>query len=490
MTPNDSRWRHPIDEAFARNQWAQAIAALTPVLQDQLTNVEAWTLLAQALESQGQPDAAWRCYERAWILNPLAPWIPTVVQRLTANPKGEPDPAWLTELLRVPPVRVVGAILARDEADTIERCITALRPAVDAVLVVDTGSTDDTVAIAEAAGAQVIQTTWQDDFGKARRAADDVLGHTGWVLWVDADEFLDTEDLAVPRLAAGLFDAIDPPIVFRIGQWNHIGESLSPNYDRMRFYPLGRGFTWQGRLHEQIVRLSQRAYQLGWIRLRVHHWGYDPEIIARRDKTARNIRILRKWADDEPDNPALWSFLGRDLLSSEQWPEAIDALSRAEQLVLEGRARYDRLAETQSWLCEALVKSRRLDEAHQVALRVTTMSPDYPTGWYWRSHTALLLADRFVQQAYRGTHQAQVLAPQYRGLVSVIPTVVDLYAPISEADAWRMAGHWDNALKIYERIAQRYPDQESVHRQIASLRERTRAAQEALSPPLVAQTPS
>ena len=91
-------------------------------------------------------------------------------------------PLWLDELLSVPEVRVVGAIVARNETENIGRCIRALRPAVDAIVVADTGSTDDTMVISKSEGAVVVETEWQDDFGHARRMAESALGDKGWVL--------------------------------------------------------------------------------------------------------------------------------------------------------------------------------------------------------------------------------------------------------------------------------------------------------------------
>ena len=68
----------------------------------------------------------------------------------------------------------------------------SIRPVCDEIVVVDTGSTDDTVAVAESFGAVVAHRPWDDDFAAARNRALDLA--TGeWILYIDADEQL--EDL-------------------------------------------------------------------------------------------------------------------------------------------------------------------------------------------------------------------------------------------------------------------------------------------------------
>ena len=63
------------------------------------------------------------------------------------------------------------AIIVRDEADFLRRCLASLAGVVDEIIVVDTGSVDDTVAVALAAGAVVAHRPWDGDFSAARNRA-------------------------------------------------------------------------------------------------------------------------------------------------------------------------------------------------------------------------------------------------------------------------------------------------------------------------------
>src|SRR4051794_8309888 len=85
---------------------------------------------------------------------------------------------------------LAAALIVRDEAARLPGCLAALAalgPLVDHVVVHDTGSLDDSREIARAAGATVVEGSWQDDFALARNVA---LAATSarWVLMVDADE--------------------------------------------------------------------------------------------------------------------------------------------------------------------------------------------------------------------------------------------------------------------------------------------------------------
>ncbi len=82
-------------------------------------------------------------------------------------------------------------IIAHNEGDRIERCIRAAQPIVDEIVVVDSGSTDDTVAKAKALGAKVFYNAW-DGYGPQKRFAEDCATHD-WILNLDADEVVTPE---------------------------------------------------------------------------------------------------------------------------------------------------------------------------------------------------------------------------------------------------------------------------------------------------------
>ena len=80
-------------------------------------------------------------------------------------------------------------MIARDEEATIGMAMKSAMALVDEIIVVDTGSHDNTRIIAEGYGARVVELRWQDDFAAARNAG--LAEATGeWILVLDADERL------------------------------------------------------------------------------------------------------------------------------------------------------------------------------------------------------------------------------------------------------------------------------------------------------------
>jgi glycosyltransferase involved in cell wall biosynthesis len=65
-------------------------------------------------------------------------------------------------------------LIARNEQRCIARCLESVRPWVDDMVVLDTGSTDDTMVIARTCGARVFEAPWPNDFSVARNASLDL----------------------------------------------------------------------------------------------------------------------------------------------------------------------------------------------------------------------------------------------------------------------------------------------------------------------------
>ena len=79
------------------------------------------------------------------------------------------------------------AMIVRDKADVIAASVKSVRAIADEIVILDTGSVDQTIEIAERLGARVIEAPWSDDFSAARNL---LLSHCRgkWVFWLDAGE--------------------------------------------------------------------------------------------------------------------------------------------------------------------------------------------------------------------------------------------------------------------------------------------------------------
>jgi tetratricopeptide (TPR) repeat protein len=204
------------------------------------------------------------------------------------------------------PQRLALVMIVRDEARCIERCLASARPWVDQMIVLDTGSSDDTVTRARRAGAWVHHFSWIDDFSAARNAALDRCD-ADWRLVLDADEWITSgaECLAaLGRTDTGFIGQIQVTSGFGSAGVAGQGAGESPSW-LPRVLP--RGVRYSGRIHEQPdVAMPRR--RLGLV---VGHDGYLDEHLTA--KAGRNERLLRRALAEQPDDPYLHYQLAKDL---------------------------------------------------------------------------------------------------------------------------------------------------------------------------------
>jgi len=150
-------------------------------------------------------------------------------------------------------VRLSCCIITQDEGDRIEQCIRAVRPIVDEIVIVDSGSTDDTVAKAEALGARTFFHAW-DGYGPQKRFAEECCTHD-WILNLDADEVI-TDKLA--REIAELMCGPEPPLAaYRFRQVTVYPGHKRPRlwadfHNFVRLYDRRRVRFRQSRVHDTV----------------------------------------------------------------------------------------------------------------------------------------------------------------------------------------------------------------------------------------------
>lgn len=209
-------------------------------------------------------------------------------------------------------------MIVRDEARCLARCLASARPFVDRCIVVDTGSTDATVEIARAAGAQVHAFPWVDDFAAARNHAL-ALSQAPWRLVLDADEWIAEGGESLQAVRAS-----DPGWIGLVRVDSRIeqpgGEGCAPSW-LPRLLPAG--VRYEGRIHEQPVGpLPRRRLELV-----VAHDGYLPAQQAA--KHGRNEALLRQALAEAPDDAYLHYQLGKDLEIRQQFAAAWPHYERA-----------------------------------------------------------------------------------------------------------------------------------------------------------------
>lgn len=257
---------------------------------------------ANAAESHaalGQDDMARKAATRAAALAPADLDVQRRVRPILAREPVDRTDGLLLSL----------CMIVRDEAPNLRELLPEVASAVDEIIVVDTGSTDGTPAVAEACGARVVRRPWTDDFAAARNVAlGDVRGQ--WVLWLDADDRIDVVGLR--RLRAKL--ASMEPCAIRLPVR---GQTPDGELDvlSLRLFPAGKGIRWTGRVHEDLMPACREAgLALGdCFDVEIRHLGYADAGVMRA-KLERNRRLLELQLQEDPqDARAALYLVGADI---------------------------------------------------------------------------------------------------------------------------------------------------------------------------------
>ena len=220
--------------------------------------------------------------------------------------------------------KITACYIVRDDAVHLKKSIESLRSQVDELIVLDTGSQDDTVHAAEAYGAVVYHWAWQDDFAAARNAA---LAHvTGdWIVFIDADEYfsLETRD----HLRAVIEEADHTGGEVLLIPWHNIdettGETLLDSY-APRIFRRREGRHYVGRIHEELRNADDTVPSIRMIAaslLSLVHTGYSA--LLTREKGERNLRILLEEVKQGNMPDRCWRYLAEtyDNLGDEHMAE-------------------------------------------------------------------------------------------------------------------------------------------------------------------------
>jgi hypothetical protein len=290
--------------------------------------------------------------------------------------------------------RTALVMIARNEARCISRCLASVRPWVDEMIVLDTGSTDDTVAIARSLGAQVHHFTWCDDFSAARNAAL-AHSHADWHIVLDADEWVQSGGQALADLRGQAPDRVHAlAVCSEFGSVDSAGDA--PHHATSwisRVLP--RGVRYEGLIHEQPHH-SLPVHRLPVV---IGHDGYAPQ--ALQDKGDRNARLLQAALRARPDDAYLRYQWGKDHEVHDRFDEACQAYAQAwPHCPDEAGWRHDLLIR---WLF-VLKQTGHLDEA------VSLAEAQLPH-WTHSADFFFTVGDVLLSQALAKPSEAEALLP-------------------------------------------------------------------------------
>lgn len=216
-------------------------------------------------------------------------------------------------------------MIVKDEEEMLERCLNSVKHLVNEMIIVDTGSTDATISIAESFGAKIFHYDWDGSFANARnRALKEATGD--WILIMDADDELEFEDT---EKLVGLLNANDTDVYY-LNTLSFSGDApVSANivYNlNVRLIRNFKGYLFTGDIHEQLVPGEEYQKDRGQIKnadVRFYHYGYLTSTIKAKNKRQRNIGMIQKELDKYPDNAFMLFNMGTEYYALQNYREAL-----------------------------------------------------------------------------------------------------------------------------------------------------------------------
>ncbi|MGV8980197.1 tetratricopeptide repeat-containing glycosyltransferase family 2 protein [Clostridium sp.] len=203
-------------------------------------------------------------------------------------------------------------MIVKNEESYLTGCLNSIKDVVDEIIIVDTGSTDKTVEIAQSFGAKIYYFQWNNNFSEARNES---LKYAtkDWILIMDADDEFCSDDKE--KFKSLLNTKLNIDAVYYFETLNYCGPSVENSTITVnlnpRLFANTHGFHYEGEVHNQLVN-SEHEYKGLCDSIRIYHYGYLDKNIISKDKRNRNITLLEEQIRKDGNNKYAHFNLGNE----------------------------------------------------------------------------------------------------------------------------------------------------------------------------------
>lgn len=202
-------------------------------------------------------------------------------------------------------------MIVKNGEEFLPKTLAPLVAGADEVILVDTGSTDNTVQIARELGAKVVEFPWINDFSAARNES---IRHAQgkWILWVDADEFIKKEDIDKIRNILLVLPSIKS-MSLRINECSAVDtESIQGFYYRDKVFINEPGVKFERPINEQLVIPENVEGEVMLLNeVSIYHWGGSLSHDKIEEKTHQRIEMYKQFIETHPEDVATRCMLAR-----------------------------------------------------------------------------------------------------------------------------------------------------------------------------------
>ncbi|AJS60370.1 glycosyltransferase [Paenibacillus sp. IHBB 10380] len=255
-------------------------------------------------------------------------------------------------------------MIVKNEEKYLRRCLDSVKDKVDQIVIVDTGSIDATLDIAAEYTKNIFHFTWIDDFAAARNES---IKHatSDYILVLDADEYL----IASGDLQKEISSSSD---YYFVKIHNLLSQGRAINHISIRLFANHKGLIYRNRLHEHLNTMDENAgYKGTFGELLIYHTGYTDQMMKDRQKEKRNLPLMLKEVNENPNAYNLFN-MGRTYMWTGEHEKAISYFQRAYPL----STNLIIIPELLTTLCYCLGELNRYEDALQVINDAVNIYPN------------------------------------------------------------------------------------------------------------------
>lgn len=189
-------------------------------------------------------------------------------------------------------------MIVRDEEMNLFGFLSKYYQFFDDIVIVDTGSKDRTIKIAETFGCRVFTFKWCDDFSKARNFAKSKCT-TPWIFFLDPDEEIDVKDFSIIfKLTEG------SSVAYLFQVFNFLKDGTIAYSDNVRLIRNTPEIYFSNYVHENIsASVSKNHLDVGISPISIRHFGYLKGDKIAKSKASLYGIMLKRQIRDYPKNP-------------------------------------------------------------------------------------------------------------------------------------------------------------------------------------------
>jgi FkbM family methyltransferase len=346
-------------------------------------------------------------------------------------------------------------MIVRDNARTLRSSLESIRPWVDEMIVIDTGSTDDTPKIAQDMGARVYHFPWCDSFSAARNES---LRHARgrWIFWMDSDDTIDAANGG--RLQELGRRDTDPGVLGYVMQVHCPGAGRDGRgdmtvVDHVKLFRNRPDMRFDGRIHEQILpAIGAAGGEVVFTDIFVVHSGYDHSPEGQKRKLERDLHLLNLELSERPNHPFTLFNFGMTYTDVGRYEEACDSLKRS---IAHSGCMDSHLRKAYALLVYCQLQGGQREAAEETCRRGLEL---FPTDVELRFRRALILQESGQLDQAAAIYRS-VLEPQKeRYFSSLVRGITGYLTRQNLAVVYQEQGDLDKAKTEWRHITEEVPD--------------------------------